>query len=681
MTEREPSPTPPPDLPPALRRAAKRRGVALCYTDTQGARHDVATDTLDAILSLLGDAPKAPPGAPPPVLVAWDGALAPLEPWGPLDSRQRRVALELRAEDGTDLGRLMARDGSRDARLRCAGSLPFGVHELLVDGSHVAHVVSAPVRADGRAEVARAWGVFAPTYAIRDERGAAAGDLTALERLGTAVARWGGGAIATLPLLAELATADDGHARQQPYSPLSRMFWNEAYLDIARVPELADTAHAGKRPAPDRPAAVADLAAVASAARPALDAAVERLDQNGGTRRATFAAFVAARPELVRYARYRAAVETAGPLREAWPAAWRAGRIAPGEVPATAERRHLFAQWAMDEQLASVSTGLGAAGVGLVMDLPIGCAADGFDPWAFPEVYATGASLGAPPDDFFTAGQDWGFPPPRPDTDRRNGYPVLRACLAHSLRHASVLRVDHVLGWSRLWWVPSGAPAHAGAYVSYPLDELIAVANLEAWRHSARLVGEDLGTVQRGLRPKLAAHGVAGMRVALFELGLPARKLRPPSGTVAYVDTHDTATFAGWFSAADVATRHALGLVDAEGALEESRVRVAVRDAAIRRLQRAGKLGAGVPGSVAVHDVLAALLSELGTAPADLVLVALEDLWGELDPQNVPGTTNEHANFCRRFARTLEELTADEDARRALAGLDAARRETTGRMP
>lgn len=682
----------------ALVRTARHRGVAPDYTDADGRRRQAGDDTLAAILALLGEA--TPDAGLPPVIVAWDGALAPLD-----GSRLRRrhggraPLLELRGEDGGDLGPL-APTRSRAEELAAAGTLPYGVHELLADGSHVAHVVAAPSRADGRrpGEAERPWGVFAPVHAIRDGRDRPAGDLTSLERLGDVIGGLGGSAVATLPLLAEPATADGGGPRQQPYSPLSRMFWNEAYLDLARVPELARDDAATRRllaaawaggggrslgprrtPAGAARAAgaataagLADLASLASAARPALDAAVRRLHRAGGGRLGAFHAYRAAHPELARYARFRAATEQAGVDLASWPAAWRAGRIGAGEVPATAVRRHCFAQWAMDEQLAEISAALGAAGVGLVMDLPIGCSATGYDPWAFPGTYVEGASLGAPPDSFFTAGQNWGFPPPHPDVDRRAGYRVLRACLAHSLRHASVLRVDHVLGWSRLWWVPNGAPADEGAYVSYRLDELVAVASLEAWRHSARLVGEDLGTVQRGLRSKLRGHGIAGMQVAVFGLGTPARRLRPPAGAVAYVDTHDTATFAGWFSGSDIAERRRLGLLADDKASAEEAARAEARDATLRRLVRARALPAGAP--VDAVDVLGALLAELGASAADLVLVALEDLWAEQEPQNVPGTTTERDNFSRRFALTLEELAAEPRALAVLAKLDTARR-------
>jgi len=677
----------------ALRRRARTRGVAVAYTDADGRRRAIAPETLDAVLALLEEPTGGAEGAGatggdvPAVVVAWDGGRGALDPLATALSRVRpwRAAV-LHGEDGSDLGPVApgAASGTTTA------PLPYGVHSVHAGGECVAHVVAAPRRADGGTARGdeRSWGLFAPAYAIRDARDRAAGDLTSLGRLGALVGRLGGGALATLPMLAEPATADGGAPGQRPYSPISRMFWNEAYLDLDRVPELSGSDGATRRlldaarpprTAPEQDASKgADLASLASAARPALDEAVRRMREAGGRRLGEFGAHLARHPGLERYARFRAACEKAGADPRLWPASWRAGRIGPDDVDPDAADRHAFAQWATDAQLGDVAASLRTSGVGLVVDLPVGCSAAGYDPWAHPAEYVAGATIGAPPDGFFGGGQDWGVPPPHPGTDRRAGYRVLRQCLAHNLRHASVLRVDHVLGWSRLWWVPAGAAAAQGTYVSYPLEELLAVACLEAWRHGARLVGEDLGTVERGLRPKLRAHGIAGTRVAIFDLGASSGPLRPPAGTVAYVDTHDTATWAGWFTGTDVARREHLGLLTARSARLEREGRARARRATVERLVAAGRLRGQDRDDVLA--VLAAVLAELGASKAETVLVAAEDLWAEPRAQNLPGTTGGHRNFSQRFARTVEELEADGRALALLRALDAARRHEPRRI-
>ncbi len=687
-----------------LERLARARHVAPAYRGVDGRRRPAGDDALVGVLAALGEPVGSPADAAgalaerrrrlrrhpaPAVLVAWDGRLGPLPPALARHDPPLRLLLE-GDDDGSPAGAQGDDDGSAARGPEGGGQLPHGVHRLVDEGARTrAVVLSAPslapsVRRRG------GWGLFAPTYAVRDRRRRATGDLTALEGLGRLAAGRGAAQVATLPLLAEWSTADGAGPGQQPYAPLSRRWWNEGYLDLERLPELASREGAaalaaaqaalatlGSRRAGDG-RGLADVAGAAAAARPALDVAAATLAAAGGRRRAAFEAYAAQRPELDRYARFRAAGEVAGPDLARWPARWQAGEVGAGELPAPAIARHRYAQFAMDDQLGDVAAGLRRVGCGLLLDLPVGCAAGGYDPWAHPAAFATGASVGAPPDAFFTKGQAWGFPPPHPDEERAAGYPMLRAVLAHHMAHATVLRVDHALGWARLWWVPTGLDPSQGAYVRYPTDELLAVACLEADRSGCALVGEDLGTVPPGLRPALRRHGVDRMRVAVFDLeGAPRRRLGPPGGTVAYVDTHDTATFAAFATGADVDQRARLGLgPSGEGAVEAKAARRALVDQVAARLVAAGRLDAGRwpdPGGL-----LGAVLDELGVSAADLVVVSVDDLLGELEPHNVPGTTSEHDNFARTLVSDLDELAADHHVGELLARLVAARRRVAG---
>ena len=683
-----------------LGRLAARHGVEASYEDAWGRLREVSEETLVAVLQALGapvssareaagvlggeTATAAGSLSLPPVVVAWDGRLPPV-PIGPADA-SRAVGLALALEDGGEAGELLSvevRDGS--ATVVAAGALPFGVHELAVASTpgglgragatrkeepEEITVISAPSRPP--AVGPRDWGLFAPAYGLFGE-GLEPASFTTLERLGVLAGRRGAAYVATLPLLAEPSRADEPGGRPAPYGPLSRMWWNEGYLDPARDPELAELAgRLGVR----APAGGVDVGARAAALRPALAAALGRLGEHGGERLGRYEQFLADRPDVLAYAQFRAARELEGGDWSRWPVSWRHGLVDERALPPDAVAAHLYAQFACEEQVAAMAGALGENGSGLLFDLPVGCRPDGFDTWAFPGSFATGASIGAPPDGFFRAGQDWGFRPLHPEGERRSGYEVTRGALSHLLRHAAACRLDHAMGLSRLWWIPAGAEPGEGAYVRYRLEETLAVCCLEAWRHGAALVGEDLGTVEASLTEALAAHGVAGMHVAVFDLeseaAHPMEPLSPRPGSAAYVDTHDTATFAGWFTGADLELRRRLGLLgDDLGPLSARR-----RDARMTLVDRlvASDLlrEAEADEPAAVHEALA---GELAASAAGLVLVNLEDCFGELDPQNVPGTTGEHANFCRPLARSLQEIERDGRVESTLRRVDRTRRQ------
>jgi 4-alpha-glucanotransferase len=679
----------------SLAALAKARGVAVSYTDAHSRRREVSEDSLVAILRALGEPMERAADAPeclraaeaeeaarpwPPVVVAWDGKLL-LEAAGDTGSGVTDPdAFLLELEDGSEASDLLAAapGGSMSSR----HPLPFGLHRLrhrTQPPSEASLVISAPSRA--RAAESRSWGVFAPTYALSDGRASDSGDLTCLEQLGKAAAGLGASYVATLPLLADYSRTEAPGAVPSPYSPLSRLWWNEGYLDVRRLPELAEEFSPDGSGPQFRSGPVsrrADVAAAAASIRPLLGIGAERVIAGGGARLASFRQFQASRPDVLRYGTYRAAAEAAGPDRSAWPESWVAGDILAGrDVPHLAVLAHVYAQWATDDQLGDVSSATAEAGCRLMLDLPIGCRADGYDPWAFPDSFATEVTVGAPPDMFFSGGQDWGFLPLHPEGARRSGYPVVAGAFGHLLRHCGALRIDHVMGFQRLWWIPAGASPAEGAYVGYKLDELLALALLEAWRADAALVGEDLGTVDPALKQALDHHGIAGMHVAVFDLEAePGRRLSPRPGSVAFVDTHDTATFAGWFDGTDIDERERLGLVTADEAAAERSQRHEARKMLIERLGASGPLSkAATYGPADVHAVV---LEELGTSPAAIVIATLEDLWAEKDPQNIPGTTVEHENFTRRFPFGIEELAADHRVVGPLGRLDRARRGSPG---
>ena len=508
---------------PALLALAEADGVETTWVDVRGEEHAVDPDVLLAVLGHLGrplsseadveDVARAARlahwrAALDPVTVAWDGRGELVLRAGLADPPS---AVTLTLEDGAE--QALSVDGEPQLVQELEGTsygewhlplahLPAGVHRVGV-GDAVGTVLAAPPVVPPRGGRRRQWGVFAPLYAVRDDRDGPIGDLTSLAELGGWAAGRGADWVATLPLLP--GTYDDDPVDPSPYRPLTRLAWNELYLDPARLPELDAEEHL---PAPSDPGRV-DWAQVAREVHGLLVRAVDRLSDR---RRTELEVFLAARPELAAYARFRGA----------------------GNPPL--ELVHAYAQWALHDQLEDVARALEDRDQVLYLDLPLGVHPDGYDATVHASTFVPGVSVGAPPDDLAPDGQDWGFAPPHPERARVGGHPYLRASLDHHLGPARMLRLDHVMGLHRLWWVPEGAPATDGAYVRYAAEEQYAVLALAAARHHAEIVGENLGTVPPAIDEALHAHGLVGMwplqLVPPDDPGPPAgssSRPRPPS--------------------------------------------------------------------------------------------------------------------------------------------------------
>jgi 4-alpha-glucanotransferase len=456
----------------ALRSLAKAIGVHTRYTDGLGKRVIVAPDTLVRVCAALG-APVARPGdAPaalrarratghsglvPPLLVAWDGAMPP-------------VTI---AEDGPAHAVMQLEDGdvhpievARDA-LRATRPLPLGYHRLTVEVSgrrETCTVIAAPVHAFRRPDTHRSWGVGAHLAALRSARSRSVGDLGDLESLCRWVGERGGDLVTLLPLS---PTFNAEPPEPSPYSPVSRLFWSELILDL------------GDAHRPSTPPATLDVTRADAEVRAALEGhhAPDSL---------------LADEELVRYARFRGAQARLGRNWRAWPPRARAGTLDPDHLDVGVARFHLVAQTLVRRQLHDLRQRLERDGIRLGLDLAVGVHPDGYDPWSRQTLFGDGMSVGAPPDLGFPSGQDWGFSPVLPEASRREGHRYVAACIAQQVGVAGVLRVDHIMAWTRLYWIPHGFGLHEGTYVSYPAEELFAVLTLESQRHRCEVVGENL---------------------------------------------------------------------------------------------------------------------------------------------------------------------------------------------
>ncbi|MGH7467727.1 MAG: 4-alpha-glucanotransferase [Longimicrobiales bacterium] len=673
----------------ALQQLATQYGVQLSYADSYGQTRQAAPEALVAVLRALGlpleraeDAERAlaaqaeQQGLLEPVLVAWNGllgAFAVRAPWS-----VATALYELRLEDGSlQGGQLQLQPAKRGLTGHLPQVLPHGYHQLSVRVAGEwarAHIISAPMQA--YVEDGRSWGAFLPLYSVRSSRNQGIGDYGKLSELARWIGGLGGDYVCTLPLL---ATFLDRPFEPSPYSPVSRLFWSDAFIDVLAARELlvapsdGDVLSGSELGEIERlnHAELVDYHAVAALKRRVLERLALCFVQSHGEQSADFRAFEKDYPRARDYAAFRAACDRQQQGWPAWPTRMQDGRLEPSDYHADHAAYHRFSQYAATRQLAAISHARGAR---LYLDLPLGVHPDGYDSWRERDLFAPGVATGAPPDAFFTQGQNWGFAPMRPNALRVSGYAYLRAALQTHLRYAAVLRLDHVMALHRLFWVPAGMPAVHGVYVRYPAAELYALLTLESHRHHATIVGEDLGTVPPEVREQMGDHRIARMFVVQFEARSeePDSLPPPPALSVACLNTHDMPTFEAFRRGLDADLRGELGLIDAEEIAAVRHDRRALLHALAEQLRRAGFLH----GLAQPEQVRDALLACLAASPASLVLVNLEDLWREERPQNVPGTSAERPNWRRRTRPSLEEIVNEPEVAALLSRLNEIRRET-----
>jgi 4-alpha-glucanotransferase len=691
-----------------LHQLAQFYGLQLSYYDVSNIRRYASVEALLAVLRSLGAPVETLDDIASawrekrqaecrrilePVYVAWSG--------GPL-----QIELRLPSENGEDLlsGYLTLETGEkRKWEWRCADlgvvktideegncyvvkslsipeRLPFGYHcftlEVLGKTAETL-IIAAPLKAY-MPDDSYIWGVFLPLYSLHTQKSWGAGDFSDLLALTDWVAEKGGHAIATLPLLAAFL---DDIFEPSPYLPASRLMWNEFYLDIGEVPELnqcpaalnllTSTQQEIKKlqslPLVDyRRQMALKRRILKELCRYFFTSAAGRLDELGR--------FVEASPAVEDYARFRAVCERQRCSWQSWPQPMRDGVVKEGDYDEQIKRYHLYVQWLAHQQIETLSKTAREKGVHLYFDLPLGVHPDGYDVWRENNIFATGASAGAAPDTLFTRGQDWGFPPLHPEKIREQGYRYVISYLRHQFQHASVLRIDHVMGLHRLFWIASGLEASQGVYVRYRSEELYAILCLESHRNKVILVGEDLGTVPHEVRPAMARHGLNRMYVVNYELESELHKgLRPVlTNMVASLNTHDMSPFAAFWQGVDIERRFKLGFLDKAGARKEQQDRKAVKKALVTFLRKKGVLGKSIAADT--ESVFRACLAFLSVSQAWFVLVNLEDLWLETKPQNMPGTHDEYPNWQRKASCGFEEFTRLPEVLVALAEINNLRK-------
>jgi 4-alpha-glucanotransferase len=673
-----------------LAHLARLYGVQTSFQDMRQQTREASPESLTAVLRLLGADMDGPDDVDralvarrrelwerlaEPVVVAWDGKIPPIylrTPEGPNGTLKYSIAIE---NDGVQsffapVAKLPLRGGLEVGRTRYAvreltveTSLPVGYHRLYLEhGSQKQEtlIISAPMKACFPF-AKPAWGVFAPIYALHSKRNPKAGDFKDFESLIDWMGGKGGHVAATLPLLASFL---DHPFEPSPYAPASRLFWNEFYL------EGSETAHA-------QASEFVDYRNEMGIRRNVLEREAAAFFRNPHAEgRERFDAFITEEEHIRSYASFRAVTEKHQAGWSSWPARLRNGQIRKGDFDEGIAQYHLYAQWRLHERLRALSEKTGRNGQVLYLDLPLGLHPDSFDIWCNRDIFVTEVAGGSPPDPVFTKGQNWGFPPMHPDVMRLRHYDYTIAYIRNHLRYARMLRIDHVMGLHRLFWIPRGLTAGEGVYVEYPADELYATLCVESHRNQAGIVGENLGTVPPEVNVSMQRHNIMQMYVLQYEVvgGDPGRPLRAvPENAIATLNTHDMPPFRSFLEGTDIDDRLDLDFLDEAGAEQERHARAMIRKALIAFLRNNRLLKKGT--RVSADLIFKAAMQFLATSAANVVLVNLEDLWGETSPQNVPATHAERPNWRRRMRLGLEEIKSSEDAAQTLRLLEKGRRQ------
>ncbi|MCP1419291.1 4-alpha-glucanotransferase [Pseudomonas laurylsulfativorans] len=675
---------------------ASRAGLAVDWIDANGRPQKVAPSVLRNVLTGLGH----PAGSAQEI----DASLLELQ-----EVQQTHHLPPLITADvgkGLDLARFFEpgtpceihlEDGSRlnlklDANAVLPGLVPVGYQQVGIDGQSFTLAV-APARCYSVADavdnpIPRAWGLSVQLYGLRRPGDGGFGDTQALEDLARVAGERGAEALAISPLHAMFSSDTQ---RYSPYSPSSRLFLNSLYCapgtilgERALRTAIDATGLAIELKAlEERP--LIDWPAAAEAKHRLLQALYEGFVQGEHPLHEDFSSFRHAAGEaLENHCRFEAIQEARGARGEIldwrqWPEAWRNPRSA--ELAAFAEENagrigfFAFCQWLITRCLERAQTAARASGmsIGLIADLAVGADGGGSQAWSRQDELLAALTVGAPPDILNRSGQGWGISAFSPEGLVRNGFRAFIEMLRANFAHSGGLRIDHVMGLQRLWVIPNGSPPADGAYLYYPVDDLLRLLTLESHRHQAIVLGEDLGTVPDGLREKLIARSMLGMRVLLFEQDNTHFKpiLDWPDNALATTSTHDLPTLNGWWHGRDIDWNARLGLVDASAEIEWRQHREREREGLRRALSQDPQNFR--EESHETDQVLDASVRFLGHTRAPLVLLPLEDALGVEQQANLPGTIDTHPNWSRRLPGYSEALLDGADAARRLELLACAR--------
>lgn len=725
----------------ALARLAAHYGIEPDHYDTFGNHRIASPDTLKALLRATGVGLENEGDVAARLAEAEDACWRnPLDPVYVVDANgppalslrlascasEALLKLRIETEGGarlegeTRLETAAARrspDGQVvEGQLLIGHSLPMGEHDLHLtwmegrcERSASTRLVVAPGRCFGPDDLGqgRLWGITAQLYGLRQDGDFGLGDFSALARLAE-VAATEGAAFVGLNPIHSLFPAEPRHIG--PYSPSNRRFSNWVHIDVTQVPEVGETPAAAALLARSdvqaalesaRAAELVDYAAICPIKRELLELAFTTFAARhlrAGEETARGLGFLAFRAEqgadLEHQARFDAIFERQYEGGEGvwswrvWPEELRdsSGPGVEAFARTHADRVTFFAwlQWLIDDQLAAVQACAHAAGmpIGLYGDLAVGVHPDGAATWGRPDVAVIGATVGAPPDAFNADGQNWGLAPFSPTALRQDGYRMFLGDLGWNMRHAGALRIDHAMSLARLFWVPEGLGATEGSYVRYPLHDLVRLVALQSQRARCAVIGEDLGNVPDGFRDSMQRANLLSYRVLYFEREWDGGFKKPeafPREALIGISTHDLPTLAGFVAGRDLEWRRTLGqLADDAGLVAAKGERRHELARLIQALREAGDLAPGTGDDPSYEILLDAACRYLARSESALMFVQLEDVLGDPEQPNLPGTIDQHPNWRRRLPVTVEELARHPALHRLATVINASGRARQG---